>query len=157
MYFESPMIEASSSERTQIGNEKINSMQQNNSSRKKTRNDKDSYSHNSDSSSDSSSSGDDEDDVAFERHEKKGHSNSYDNNCRNRGSSSRSGDRGKTQVWSGDPGEEAGHVATHVSSYFSRLWKNGNKSRVWYLFLRKLPLTLKGPAAGGPEIAVDRK
>jgi hypothetical protein len=44
----------------------------------------------------------------------------------------------KTNVWSGDPGTKAGHVATHVSSYFSRLWKNGNKSRVWYLYLRKL-------------------
>ena len=44
----------------------------------------------------------------------------------------------KTTVWSGDPGSKAGHVAAHVSSYFSRLWKNGNKSRVWYLYLRKL-------------------
>ena len=108
------MIEASSSERTQIGNEKINSMQQNNSSRKKTRNDIDSYSHSSDSSSSGDEEDDDEDDVAFERHEKKGHSSSSSSS-----SSSRSGDRGKTQVWSGDPGEEAGHVATHVSSYFS--------------------------------------
>ena len=44
----------------------------------------------------------------------------------------------KTTVWSGDPGNSAGHVATHVSSYFSRLWKNGNKGRVWYIYLRKL-------------------
>lgn len=43
----------------------------------------------------------------------------------------------KTTVWSGDPGSRAGHVAAHVSSYFSRLWKNGNKSRVWYLYLVK--------------------
>jgi hypothetical protein len=43
----------------------------------------------------------------------------------------------KTTVWSGDPGSTAGHVASHVSSYFSRLWKNGNKNRVWYLYLKK--------------------
>lgn len=51
--------------------------------------------------------------------------------------SSAAGKKPKTTVWSGDPGSKAGHVAQHVSSYFSRLWKNGNKSRVWYLFLRK--------------------
>mmetsp|Transcript_35433 Transcript_35433/g.66129 ORF Transcript_35433/g.66129 Transcript_35433/m.66129 type:complete len:163 (+) Transcript_35433:95-583(+) len=43
----------------------------------------------------------------------------------------------KTSVWSGDPGRSAGHVATQVSSYFRRLWKNGNKSKVWYLYLQK--------------------
>ena len=41
----------------------------------------------------------------------------------------------KVRIWSGNPGTAAGHVATDVSSYFSRLWKNGNKSRVWYLYL----------------------
>ena len=51
---------------------------------------------------------------------------------------------GKINVWKGDPGKEAGHVVTGVSSYFSRLWKNGNKSRVWYLFLRKVGKSFSG-------------
>lgn len=41
-------------------------------------------------------------------------------------------------VRSGDPEERGDHLDTDEgSSYFSRMWKNGNKSRIWNLVLVK--------------------
>jgi hypothetical protein len=43
-----------------------------------------------------------------------------------------------TPVRSGEPGERGDHLETDEgSSYFSRMWKNGSKSRVWNLVLVK--------------------
>lgn len=41
------------------------------------------------------------------------------------------------RVWSGEPGEMGGHVASDATSYFSRMWQNGDRSRKWFLYLRK--------------------
>lgn len=42
------------------------------------------------------------------------------------------------RVQSGEPGERGDHLETDEgSSYFSRMWKNGNKCRVWNLVLIK--------------------
>lgn len=42
------------------------------------------------------------------------------------------------KVQSGEPGERGDHLETDEgSSYFSRMWKNGSKSRVWNLVLIK--------------------
>ena len=40
-------------------------------------------------------------------------------------------------VWRGEPGLEAGHVA-RASSYFDRMWDLGQKKRRWFLYVRKV-------------------
>lgn len=42
------------------------------------------------------------------------------------------------EVWRGDPGVEAGHIAADASSYFDRMWDLGQKKRRWFLFLKKI-------------------
>ena len=42
-------------------------------------------------------------------------------------------------VCPGEPGEKGGHFEVEESSsYFSRMWKHGNKARVWHLVLTKV-------------------
>lgn len=42
------------------------------------------------------------------------------------------------RVHPGEPGERGGHLEVgEASSYFSRMWRHGNKTRVWHLILTK--------------------
>jgi hypothetical protein len=43
---------------------------------------------------------------------------------------------GKVLIWRGEPGVDAGHVAS-TSSYFDRMWAFGQKKRRWFLYLKK--------------------
>lgn len=45
----------------------------------------------------------------------------------------------RIELWRGTPGPEAGHVV-NSSSYFDRLWENGNKTDRWFLYLKKLQI-----------------
>eukprot|EP01034_Spumella_vulgaris_P025110 gene25110-31525_t len=42
------------------------------------------------------------------------------------------------EIWRGEPGQDAGHVASGASSYFDRMWDLGQKKRRYFLFLGKL-------------------
>jgi tRNA G46 methylase TrmB len=41
-------------------------------------------------------------------------------------------------IWRGEPGQEAGHIAPAASSYFDRMWDLGQKKRRYFLFLGKM-------------------